>query len=148
MRDKGSFIEFRRVPARTRWIYVGNNSREEVLGIGTCKLVLDSGRSLLLEDVLYAPGIRRNLISVIALMSLGFRMLFEDNQFKIFMNSVYYGCGYLSDAFIIINSCYNNSSFSYVASTSNVNDVDSKLWHSRLSHIGKDRSTSQNRVVR
>ena len=55
------------------------------------------------------------------------------------MNSVYYGYGYLLDGFIIINSCYNNSSFSNVASTSNVNDVDSKLWHSRLSHIGKDR---------
>ena len=72
-------------------------------------------------------------------MNNGFSMYFVDNNFKLFLNNVYFGCGYLSDSFIVINLDCNNSSFSFVTSTSNAQEVDSQLWHARLSHIGKDR---------
>ena len=48
------FVDFRRVPYGVRWIYVGNNARLEVKGIGMCRLFLREGRTLLLHDVLYA----------------------------------------------------------------------------------------------
>ena len=35
-RDRYTFVEFRRIPRGARWIYVGNNSRVEVKGVGTC----------------------------------------------------------------------------------------------------------------
>ena len=47
------FVDFCRVPRRSKWIHVGNNKKMEVLRIGTCKLVLLGGRVLLLHDVLY-----------------------------------------------------------------------------------------------
>ena len=50
-KDRGAFVEYRRIPHGTKWIYVGNNTRVEVKGIGTCKLVLEGGRTLLLHDV-------------------------------------------------------------------------------------------------
>ena len=37
-RDK--FVDFRRVPRRSKWIHVGNNEKVEFLKIGACKLVL------------------------------------------------------------------------------------------------------------
>ena len=52
--DREMFVEFHQVSSKSRWFYVGNNSRLEVKGIGTCKVDLRSGRSLMLHRVLYA----------------------------------------------------------------------------------------------
>ena len=123
-------------------MYLGNNSKAEVKGIGTCKLVMRGGRILLLHDVLYAPEIRRNLISVNVLLSLGYVLIFKDNGLDIFLNSVLVGTGYMLDGFIVLNtnvdSCVNESCFSYVTSASNAN-TNVNMWHSRLGHIGQDR---------
>ena len=86
-------MEFRRIPQGTRWIYVGNNSRVEVKGKGTCKLELRGGRTLLLHDVLYAPDIRRNLVSVRVLLELGYSLNFSGRTLTIYFGSEYYGSG-------------------------------------------------------
>ena len=39
------FVDSRRVPTMSKWICVGNNNKVEVLGIGTCKLVLCGRRT-------------------------------------------------------------------------------------------------------
>ena len=76
-RDRVGFVEYRRVPIGSRWMRMGNESRVEVLGIGTYKLQLHHGRTLLLHDVLYAPGMRQNLLSVNVLLELGFSFSFH-----------------------------------------------------------------------
>ena len=73
-KDRETFMEFRRIPHGAKWIYVGNNAKVTVQGIGTCKLVLQGGRTLLLHDVLYAPQICQNLIFMLVLLKLGFNM--------------------------------------------------------------------------
>uniref|UniRef100_A0A2N9IJL4 CCHC-type domain-containing protein n=1 Tax=Fagus sylvatica TaxID=28930 RepID=A0A2N9IJL4_FAGSY len=75
-RDCVGFVEFRRIPIGSRNIAVGNGASVEVLGIGTYKLDLRGGRTLLLHDVLYAPEIRRNLLSLLVLLRLGFQFVF------------------------------------------------------------------------
>ena len=67
-RDRTTYVEFRRIPKGSRSIYMGNNASTDVLGIGTCKLELRGGRTLYLHDVLYAPEVRRNLVSVLVLL--------------------------------------------------------------------------------
>ena len=42
-KDHGTFVDLWRVSDEERWIYVGNNVRILVKGIGTCKLVLRGG---------------------------------------------------------------------------------------------------------
>ena len=56
-RDRVGFMEYHRIPVGSRDIKVGNEASVEVLGIGTYKLELRGGRTLLLHDVLYAPEI-------------------------------------------------------------------------------------------
>ena len=75
-RDRVGFVEYCQIPIGSRDIKVGNGASVEVLGIGTYKLELRGGRTLLLYDVLYAPEIRRNLLSVVSLLRLGFRFIF------------------------------------------------------------------------
>ena len=45
-------------------IYMGNNTSLDMLGIDTCKLLMWKGRALYLHDVLYAPEVCRNLVSL------------------------------------------------------------------------------------
>jgi len=47
--------------------------------VHTYKLDLRGGRALLIHDVLYVPDVRRNLLSVTALLRLGFCLSFENN---------------------------------------------------------------------
>ena len=75
-RDRVGFVEYCRIPIGSRDIKVGNGASVEVLGIGTYKLELRGDHTLLLHDVLYAPEIRRNLLSVVTLLRLGFRFIF------------------------------------------------------------------------
>ena len=75
-RDRVGFVEYGWIHVGNRDIKVGNGASVEVLGIGTYKLELRGGHTLLLHDVLYAPEIRRNLLSVVTLLRHGFRFIF------------------------------------------------------------------------
>jgi hypothetical protein len=76
VRDRVGFVEFHRIPIGSKNITVGNGASVEVLGIGTYKLDLQGGHTLLLHDVLYAPEIWRNLLSLLVLLRFGFRFVF------------------------------------------------------------------------
>ncbi|KAJ4730414.1 Gag/pol protein [Rhynchospora pubera] len=138
-RDIYAFVDFRRIPAGSRHIYMGNNSKVEVLGIGTCELVFNSGHKLLLHDVLYAPEIRRSLVSVCLLVKLGFCVVFVGTCVELYLNDCLIGNGYLKDNFMILDTINYSAAYdssSYVISD---NDCDVKKWHARLCHIGVDR---------
>ncbi|KAK9108126.1 hypothetical protein Syun_024137 [Stephania yunnanensis] len=102
------------------------------------------GRPLILYDVLYAPEIRRNLVSVIVLLQCGFVMNFCGTSVNLFLEQTYYGCGYVSDGFIVLDIDYVSNSniyracFSLVTSSIDSN-VDVNIWHARLGHIGQQR---------
>ena len=56
-KDRDVFVEFRQIPYGSKWLYMENNSKVEVKGVGTCKLSMRGGRTLILHDVLFAPDI-------------------------------------------------------------------------------------------
>ena len=141
-RDRAAFVEYCQISQGTRWIYVGNNSRVEVKGIGTCKLMMHGGQVLYLHDVLYAPGIRRNLVSVIVLLGLGYELNFYGVCMDIILNSICVGTGYLLNGFIVLNTelddfNYSDGCFSLIAFANNVNvDVNTWLYYVILAKIG------------
>jgi hypothetical protein len=95
---------------------------------------------LLLHDVLYAPEVWQNLLSVNQLLRLGFEIVFKNIGVKIFLDKHYYGCGFVSNGFTILdinNLCYDNT-IALLTSSDNVYN-DSILWHARLGHIGEGR---------
>ena len=101
---------------------MGNNNKVVVKGIGTCKLVLRGGRVLILHDVLFAPQIRRNVISVLVLLRLGFDWHFHGNNVKLSLGTTYYGSGFITDGFIVMDLDFNvnsNVSFSMFISSHN-----------------------------
>ena len=66
-----------------------------MLGIGTCKLIMRKGRTLYLHDVLYAPEIRWDLVSLVVLVKLGFKIAFEQECVKVLLDNVVYRYGFL-----------------------------------------------------
>ena len=103
-----------------------NNAFAAVLGISTCKLELQGGRTLYLHDVLYALEVRRNLISVLVLLELGFSIMFKNGCVKILLEKVYYGFGYLLNGFMVldtVNLFINDDTSIYVVGNFSVSDV-------------------------
>ena len=58
------------------------------------------------------------------------------------MGTVYYGRGFISNGFLILDIEYynNDSSIFFFTSSDNASD-NSILWHARLGHIGQERMT-------
>ena len=110
--------------------------------LSTRKLEFHNGKPLYLYDVLYAPKIRQNLVSVTILLSLDYALNFHRNNLNIYLNSFQIGTGYLLNGFMLLdtgfNSINNDSSFSFISASDNIN-IDVYTWHARLGHIGQDR---------
>lgn len=60
-----------------KYVFMGNSSKVLVLGYGKVHLKLTSGKNLALENVLYDPDVRRNLISGALLNKAGVKLTFE-----------------------------------------------------------------------
>ena len=86
-KDCNAFVDFRRIPKGSRSIYMRKSISTNMLGIGTCKLVMRRGRTLYLHDMLYALEVRRNLVFIIVLTKLGFKIVFEQDCVRVFLDS-------------------------------------------------------------
>ena len=120
---------------------MGNNTSTDVLGIGTCKLLMCKGRTLYLHDVLFALEVHRNLVSIVVLVKLGSKIVFEQDYVKVLVDNIVYGYGFMSYGFIALDTIpINKATYVFVignsSSSSSVNDIK---WHARLGHIGQDR---------
>uniref|UniRef100_A0A2N9FM86 Integrase catalytic domain-containing protein n=1 Tax=Fagus sylvatica TaxID=28930 RepID=A0A2N9FM86_FAGSY len=92
-RDRAGFVDYRKIPAGTHVVYMGNGSYEEALGVDSYQLHLRTGRTLLLHDVLYVPGVLYNLLSVFTLLQLGYDFHLSWNGLDILLDDVIFGHG-------------------------------------------------------
>ena len=110
-----------------------NNTSSDMLGIGTCKLLMRKGHTLYLHDVLYAPEVHRNLVSVVVLVKFGFKIVFEQDCVKVLLDNIVYGYGFMVLDTIPINKTTYVFVIGNSSSSSSMNNVK---WHARLGHIG------------
>lgn len=100
--------------------------------IGVVKLTLDSGFYLVLENTVYVPQMRRNLISIPKLDACGFKFDFGNGMVKLFNDSRLIGNGILCDGLCKLSL----TSFGDVSCVTNVSKKralirksSSILWH-------------------
>ena len=98
---------------------------------------MQDGCTLLLHDALYAPKIRRNLLSLVMLLRVGFNLILENNSiFILFWNSHITDM----DGFMILAIDYSNFDNSVVLLTLSENVSNgSIICHARFGHIWQDR---------
>ncbi|KAL0440950.1 UNVERIFIED_CONTAM: hypothetical protein Sradi_0033900 [Sesamum radiatum] len=78
-------------------VFNGNSTTARVLGKGKIFLKLTSGKTLVLNDVLYVPSLRINLISGSLLNKAGLKIVLESDKVIITKNNDFVGKGYLLD---------------------------------------------------
>ena len=120
---------------------MGNGASLQVLGIGTYKLELHGGCTLLRHDVLYVQKFGKTCYQ---LLKLGFHFNFYSTGCDFYLGTKFYDIGILND-FVILDITYlynNNNVVSYMTI---VNDIVFVVKHARLGHIRQDR---MNKLVR
>ena len=134
---KESFAEMKEISPGEHKIYMGNNTYCDVLGIGSVRVPLLGGNTLVLTDVLYAPTIRRNLISIPLLTQKGFEVRFKGGKGTVGQkNNILFTASLVDGLFKldVSNDFANNEMIDseYVACVAVDNAL---LWHLRLCHV-------------
>jgi hypothetical protein len=108
-------------------LFMGNSSSTKVLGKGSVEIKFTSGKVLTLENVHYAPEVRKNLISADLLSRNGFKIVIESGIVTVTKGKIFVGKGFATGGMF---------KMSINEATTSVYMVDSYfLWHSRLGHI-------------
>ena len=64
-------------------VSLGDDYQYPIKGIGDSSYKLDSGTSMKVKEVLYVPGLKKNLLSIFALDKKGYRVAFMSNINKL-----------------------------------------------------------------
>nr|GFA53752.1 zinc finger, CCHC-type [Tanacetum cinerariifolium] len=90
-----------------------------------------------LYNVLYVPGIRKNLVSEIVLNKCGYKQVLESDKYILLRHGSFVGFGYVCNGMIRLNLNYPLFNASTCMNTSSHSNSLSKseLWHARLGHV-------------
>lgn len=122
-------------PLENGVVFMGNNTQCKVLGKGNINLRTHDGVIRTLTWVRYIPGLKRNLISLGTLESLGYRYSAEGGVLKV-----------LQGALVIMKANRKGNLYALEGSTTVVSTTSitakptvstSTLWHYRLAHMGE-----------
>ena len=78
------FLTIQTINPMENFLFMGNRMKALVEGIGTYRLVLDTGYHLDLYQTLYVPSVSMNLISVSKLDTIGFSFKIGNGCFSLF----------------------------------------------------------------
>ena len=139
------FLTIQTIKSNESFVFMGNRNKVPVKGIGTYRLVLDTGHYLDLFKTLYVPTFSRNLVSLPKLDVAGFVFKFGSGSFSLFKNSKLIGSGILCDGLYkfkldnvfaeTLMTLHHNGSIK----RSLIDENSAYLWHKRLGHISKER---------
>ena len=121
-------------------LFMGNGVKVQVEAQGDYVLKLPSGLEVILRNVLYAPSLTRNIISVSLLRQCGFDFKFVCHDIHVTLNDVFYFKATPSNGIYELDDTPLDSSIYQVNTKKLKFDLsDSYLWHCRLGHINKNR---------
>ena len=139
------FLLIQPIRRSDQFLYMGNRMKARIEGIGTYRLILDTGYHLDLEKCLYVLECARSLVSVAKLDKLGFKFEIGNGVFSLCKNKYCYGSGALIEDLYRFNLdvMFAESLFNIEQSIgkkrSAYNENSAFLWHKRLGHISKER---------
>ena len=113
-------------------LQLGDNSCHDIKGVGSTSFQLKSGSIIHIDEILFVPGLRKNLLSVSALEDKGYKVAFMDGKAILWPKD-----GQLSSAEVIgikkggLYKVTNHSASALAHSTVNPNE----MWHKRFGHL-------------
>ena len=123
---------------------MGEGTKVQVVFFRVVRLQLSTIFFLELQDVVYIPSIRKNLIFVPILDRHGFSFLFGIEKFELYLDCLLVGNGILCGNLCILELyglpfVYVSFAINIVSSAKHLrlNKKSSILWHKRLGHTSK-----------
>jgi hypothetical protein len=113
-------------------VTLGDDYQYPIKGVGESNYKLDSKNSITMKDILYVPGLKKNLLSISSLDKKGYRVAFIDGEVLMWAK------GETLNESIVIgneeNGLYKLKGHPETAMT-HATENSCKLWHRRLAHI-------------
>ena len=111
---------------------LGDDSQYPIKRLGEASYKLDSGKPMKMKDVLYVPGLKKNLLSISSLDKKGFRVAFVDGKFLMWTKAK--TIDDVVEIGVEEGGLYNLKGHADLAlETSTINPCE--LWYRRLAHI-------------
>ena len=122
-------------PSHSGVVLMGNDAQCKVAGIGTIQIKTHDGVVRTLTNVRYIPDLKRNLISLGTLESLGCKYSAEGGVLKVSKGAlILMKANRIGSLYVLQGSVVTSS----VAASSSLSDSDvTKLWHMRLGHMSE-----------
>ena len=108
-------------------IILGDNSTYPVKGVGNVTLQLNQGNTIHLQEVLYVPDLKKNLVSILAIEDKGFKVAFIDGKVRVLKRN-------FKDAFTLgfrVDTLYQVGG-SPLGAMSCDTSLQFELWHRRF----------------
>ncbi|KAJ9535802.1 hypothetical protein OSB04_un001045 [Centaurea solstitialis] len=115
-------------------VKMGDESTAKVCGVGIVNLSFTSGKTIILDHVLFVPRLRKNLVSGGCLNSAGFKQVYESDKFILSRFGTFVGFGYFCYGMFRLNILIPFSDDNDFLSASSKID-DNLLCHARLGHV-------------
>ncbi|MCO5562965.1 hypothetical protein L7F22_016601 [Adiantum nelumboides] len=134
---KDFFCSLDAAPAGKK-VTCANNASYPIKGVGKILITISDGSDLCLPDVLYVPGIKKNLLSVSSLAKNGLRVIFEDDRCIVRDRENGYSLittGTLENGLFVLDR-YEKQIQACIAETKTQAMQDAELWHARFGHVG------------
>eukprot|EP00253_Pinus_taeda_P008421 PITA_08421 len=111
-------------------IVLGEDMKYPVKGVGNVSLKLNQGNMIHLQDVLYVPDLKKNMVSISAMEDKGYNVTFSDVKVRIWKNNVKYAfaLGFRVDSLYQVGG-------SPLGVVSCDTTLQSEIWHRRFSHL-------------
>ena len=77
--NRGTLTSYRKKKFTTQ-VELGDDSTYKIEWVGSTSLQHDSGTVLHVDDILYVPGLKKNLLYVVGLEDKGHKVLFMDKK--------------------------------------------------------------------
>ena len=129
--DKSLFKSFEQVDNGEK-LFMGNSATSKIAGQGSVILKMTSGKELTLNNVLYVPEIRKNLVSGSLLNKHGFRIVFESDKVVLSKSGMFVGSGYVTDGLFKLSVMVVKPIINKVNNVSYYLLKSSYVWHGRL----------------
>ncbi|MCO5572608.1 hypothetical protein L7F22_026365 [Adiantum nelumboides] len=134
---KDLFCSLDAAPAGKK-VTCANNASYPIKGVDKILITILDGSDLCLPDVLYVPGIKKNLLSVSSLAKNGLRVIFEDDRCIVRDRENGYSLittGTLENGLFVLDR-YEKQIHACITETKTQAMQDAELWHARFGHVG------------
>jgi hypothetical protein len=116
-------------------VVLGDDHEVKVAGCGTVSFRRESLPLMILTEVLYVPGLKKNLVSVYTIEEKGYEVLFHDGQVLLFpRGSRITSAKVIGTRHVRLYKFLFQQVRALINSTNNNNDL-CEIWHRRMAHL-------------